>query len=275
MESSEFIYRKQYIAIGIVVFLFILILFLIGFVYLQSLERSTKDFLELNTEGNPCTGQTCGVGFYCDGNGSCRSGNGEGIGQSCGKDADCTFGLICLTETKTCGTNSGNVPVSNQTEIQLVTTSTGSKQYLVIDQNGSFLSSAKPSDYSFDYSSSRGLSFNSVHPVYHGKYVGFSNDGRMNISVNGEPKLQLIQNGLGEIRLVNTICQNSSGGQPLYSGLNVVQQIPFSDIDSSKPFLTFFPTPTNNSVSRDPCPTSWMNTNNANVISFDIESNFN
>jgi len=208
-------YSKWSIGIGI----FVIILLMVGFFFvifhLFRTETNANRLIAANTTGTPCSGQTCGVGFYCDGNGVCQVGSGEGISQACGSDADCTFGLKCLTTTHVCGVDNNQNPTSNFQNQQLTTTINGVKQYLVVDPTGSFLSPNKPANYSFDYSTKNGLRFRSTSPIYNGRFVGYNQEGRLIITSLVED-LKMRSDRAGNHQILNPICKTSNGGQALY-----------------------------------------------------------
>ena len=214
-ESDIGSYSKGLIGLGFVTIVILLIGFFLLMYFLLKMETNVTQLVAADTSGTLCSGQTCGVGFYCDGNGVCRVGTGEGISQACGSDADCTFGLRCLTTTHVCGVDNNHFPTSNFRDQQLVTTINGTKQYLLIDETGSYLGPNKPLNYSFDYSTKNGISFRSASPIYSGKFVGYGQKGQLIISTLSEG-LKVQTDRSGNHQILNPVCKTSNGGQALY-----------------------------------------------------------
>lgn len=225
-DTAYTVSRVNSVLIAFVIGLIILGFFFLIYYLIQN-DANANALANLNTTGNSCAGQTCGDGFFCNGNGVCQPGAGDGPGASCGTSSDCMFGLTCLSSSHTCGNESNTTPVSNFTGAQLSTTIQGTKYYLVVEEpvsssngttgglNTSFLSPTMPNNYSFNYSTSQGLSFNSTDATYQGQFVSWGPNGQLTISPTPHPDLQLVQLPSGQIRLVNEICND---GQPLYRG---------------------------------------------------------
>jgi len=244
------------ITAGIVILIIITVVGIGIIIYAFIRGEDEKALRELsNPTGKPCTNQSeCGDKHYCDGNGVCLPGMGEKSGSCCSKTGDCDYGLICLNGE--CTSNViVNDTVASRSGFLLSRKETNGSSYLTFSNNVAVLSSIRPTNFSFSYTSST----QELSVIENGNIMdlGINTDGQLVISPKAD-KIALKAVSNGQVQVVAS-CRSVLSRVTTTTGTTVPVRFPQPSTPINKCFIEL-------------CPNSWGTSTGTSGQTFVMEN---